>query len=180
MIKRSYVKGLLMLAVLLFVISGFGGCGGSGGSNPQPESPEVSSPVATQTITIHDEKFELELAMDDAERQQGLSDREEIAADGGMMFVFAYPRQTQFVMRRCYVPIDLIYVDDAGYIDSLHAMEVIQPVGGKAWLNPSTGYSSAGHILIAIELKGGTIARLGLKRGEKLDLPIKELQSKAG
>ena len=96
-----------------------------------------------------------------------------------MLFVFPSPRPTQFVMRRCYVPIDLIFIDDDGYIDSLHAMEVIEPIGGARWKNPFSGYPSAGSILYAVELKGGKIAELGLKRGEKLDLPDAALQLKA-
>ena len=93
-----------------------------------------------------------------------------------MLFVFPSPVKTQFVMRRCYVPIDLVFIDEDGYIDSLHAMEVIEPVGGARWKNPSSGYPSAGSIRYAVELKGGKIEELGLKRGEKIDLPEAVLQ----
>ena len=96
-----------------------------------------------------------------------------------MLFVFPSPVRTQFVMRRCYVPIDLIFIDEDGYIDSLHAMEVIKPIGSARWKNPSLGYPTRGYILYAVELQGGKIAELGLQRGEKLDLPEAVLQLKA-
>jgi len=164
--------------VLLVAQAGCGnGAAPSGGEVQEPA--RGPQPAETITFEIKGKAFELELALDDDARAQGLSDRRSIAEDGGMIFIFPYARSTQFVMRRCYVPIDLIYVDDDGYIDSLHAMEVIEPIGGPRWESPTRGYPTVGRILYAIELKGGMIAELGLKRGEKLGLSPELLQLKA-
>lgn len=181
---RRLMAGWVLAGLSVFVIGGLAltpGCGSG-----QAESVEVSQgegkadqASATQAVTLNGRAFELELALNEAEREQGLSDRKTIAADGGMLFVFPQPVKTQFVMRRCYVPIDLIFIDRKGYIDSLHRMEVIEPIGGRAWNNPLRGYGSAGAIQYAIELKGGTLDELGLKRGEKIELPLDALQSRA-
>ena len=175
--KWQLARTLVVLCVVALLI-GLQACGNGCDPAGQP-SRDASIVVDTIEWPINGQAFTLELAIDDEAREQGLSDRKSIADDGGMVFVFPSPRETQFVMRRCFVPIDLIFVDEDGYIDQLHAMEVIEPIGGARWKNPFTGYSTAGKILYAIELKGGTIAELGLKRGEKLDLPDSVLQLKA-
>lgn len=163
------------LAVVLVCVTGCGN-GGSAAGRPGTTASGETDAVQTVDFPIEGVTFRLELALDDASRTQGLSDRKSIAGDGGMLFVFPTPVRTQFVMRRCYVPIDLIFIDEDGYIDSLHAMEVIEPVGGSRWKNPSSGYPSAGFIRYAVELKGGTIAELGLVRGTKMNLPDAVLQ----
>lgn len=174
MTMRAWV---VCLSVVLLAVTG---CGGEGSKQQDLAGSDAPrTPVPTQAIEIKGQAFDLELALDDDARGLGLSDRKEIAEDGGMMFVFTSPRRSRFVMRRCYVPIDLIYVDEDGYIDSLHRMEVIEPIGGPLWKNPLDGYASVGRVVVAIELKGGWIDRMGLKRGEKLDLPIQALQSRA-
>ena len=169
----------LLVGLAFVLLMGVTACGK--GSEPAEKPGDVGQPAAAKTVAfpIKGQTFNLELALDNDARTQGLSDRKSIADDGGMLFVFPSPVQTQFVMRRCYVPIDLIFVDDDGYIDSLHAMDVIEPIGGARWKKPHTGYPTTGAILYAVELQGGKIAELGLKRGEKLELPEAVLELKA-
>ena len=177
---RQQMSRVAVFVLCSALVLGLAACG-NGGEPAAPPDKGASETTTPETIelTLKGQTFNLEIALDQDSRTQGLSDRESIAEDGGMLFVFPSPRQTQFVMRRCYVPIDLIFIDEDGYIDSLHAMEVIEPIGGARWKNPFSGYPSTGAILYAVELKGGKIAELGLKRGEKLDLPESALQLKA-
>lgn len=169
------------IAFVMLVMLGMSACGNGGAPAGSGDGDAAGQPSTAETVelTLKGQAFNLELAVDNASRTQGLSDRKSIAEDGGMLFVFPSPVKTQFVMRRCYVPIDLIFIDEDGYIDSLHAMEVIEPIGGARWKNPFTGYPTTGSILYAVELKGGKIAELGLKRSEKLDLPKSVLQLQA-
>jgi hypothetical protein len=176
--RINRIAFVALAAVLLSVLSACGN-GGEPGTKPGGDAATAPAEVETIAFPIRDQTFALELAIDNDSRTLGLSDRKSIADAGGMLFVFPSPVETQFVMRRCYVPIDLIFIDNDGYIDSLHAMEVIEPVGGARWKNPLSGYRTTGAILYAVELKGGKIAELGLKRGEKLELPEAVLQLKA-
>lgn len=177
--KRTAIR-ILSLVIACFILTGLAACGNGGAPAERDEANSANS-AQPETIawTLGDQTFNLELAIDSETRTQGLSDRQSIADDGGMLFKFPSPVKTQFVMRRCYVPIDLVFIDEDGYIDSLHAMEVIEPIGGARWKNPFTGYPTAGSILYAVELKGGKIAELGFKRGEKLVIPESVLQLKA-
>lgn len=170
---------LLPLLALFLLVSGCGKSDQASGPDAKPNGKNANTTLETETIQIKGQTFELELALDNESRKQGLSDRKEIAEDGGMLFVFTQLVPGQFVMRRCYVPIDLIYLDDDGYIDSMHHMQVIEPIGGAQWNNPSRPYLSSGYIQYVIELKGGSIDKLDLKTGEKIDLPFESLQDRA-
>lgn len=134
------------------------------------------SALSGQTIDVRiaDRTFELEIAADDPARFQGLSDREHIPADGGMLFV--YPRETTltFVMRRCLVPIDLLFLDADGRVVRMHAMTVEPYDTPEADL---ARYSSAPYpAQFAIEVAGGTIRELGVTAGEKIALPLDDLK----
>ena len=178
-IKRWVAWGSGCTAILLVACLVLMGCGGSGEAADNAGADTAPAEPTTQTVTIKDMTFELELALDGDARLQGLSDRKEIAEDGGMLFVFPRPERAGFVMRRCYVPIDIIYIYRDGYIDSMHAMQVIEPIEGPEWHNPSKRYWSSGKIAFAIELKGGTLDKLDLKRGERIEMPYEALMSRA-
>ncbi|MEM6258563.1 MAG: DUF192 domain-containing protein [Planctomycetota bacterium] len=178
---KNAIQWSMQLVLTLALLPSLTACG-NGGEPADTAGPEAGSDpgiVETVDVTLKGQTFSLELALDHASRIQGLSDRKSIAEDGGMLFIFPRPVQTMFQMRRCYVPIDVVFIDEDGYIDSLHAMQVIEPIGSPRWKNPASGYPTAGPILYAIELAGGKIEELGLRRGEKVELPEAVLQLEA-
>ncbi|MEX0655447.1 MAG: DUF192 domain-containing protein [Phycisphaeraceae bacterium] len=173
-LKTSTALLLLMMSLSLTAI--MPGCSSSEANGPEASELEPQTGLPTQTVEIAGRTFELELALTPASRHRGLSDRAEIAEDGGMLFVFPEPRQLSFVMRDCLVPIDLIYLDGAGRIVRTHAMEV-EPYGRADWL--LTPYHSGEPAQFVIELRGGMVADLGLRRGQRIDLPADELKARA-
>ena len=167
----------LLLPVLLTMLM-VGAC-----SREPPAAPGGPAPPAERwvqgeamQVEIAGETFLLELALDSATRHQGLSDRPVIPPDAGMLFVFPDAAERTFVMRRCLVPIDLIYLDSEGRIISMHEMEV-EPYGRSDFL--LRRYPSRGPARFVIELAEGSIRRLGLSRGEVLDLELEELKARA-
>jgi uncharacterized membrane protein (UPF0127 family) len=129
-----------------------------------------------QAVTIKSETFTLELALDDASRLQGLSDRAEIADDGGMLFVFPKEAVREFVMRRCLVPIDIAFLNAQGEVVWMHAMQVESEPNTPEYRLKR--YSSHYPAQFAIELKEGTIRRLGLAQGDRIDLPLEVLKGR--
>jgi len=129
-------------------------------------------------VEIGGRTFELELALTLQQRYQGLSDRAHVPADGGMLFVFPDDRVRvqRFVMRRCLVPIDIIYLDPGGRIVAMHEMEV-EPYDTPEDELPR--YSSRYPAQFAIELAGGALRELGLSEGERIDLPAERLKAAA-
>lgn len=139
--------------------------------SPQPR-------LQTLEVMLGGERFDLELALTHFQRFKGLSDREVIEPDGGMLFVFPESRPLQFVMRRCLVPIDLIFLDSWGVITTLHEMEV-EPEPFHTPDSELRTYPSDGVARFAIEVAGGTIARLGLRVDQTIRLPLDDLKAKA-
>lgn len=123
----------------------------------------------TADVEISGRRFTLELALTDDARFQGLSDRASIDPDGGMLFAFTTPAHRAFVMRRCLVPIDIIFLDGAGRVVSTHAMQVEPPDTPERRLRQ---YRSGWPAQYAIELAGGTLRELEVKEGQKVDLPL--------
>ncbi len=135
----------------------------------------------TLKVTLADQRFDLELALDPPARYQGLSDRTHLADRGGMIFVFPEPAVRRFVMRRCFVPIDLIYLSSTGRIVQTHAMQVEAiDWDNEAWSERDLKhYSSVWPAQFAIEIQGGLIEQLGIEVGQQVDLPTEALIARA-
>jgi len=145
-----------------------GGCDGGGDVAPGHER-----------VTIDGRTFEMELALDAPTRTTGLSFRERIPEDGGMLFVFPDAQRRNFVMRDCYVPIDIIYLDGTGRVTAMHQMEVEPRREGEsdaAYERRLTRYSSRFASQFVIELKGGMLDELDVEAGEKIELDIDRLK----
>jgi uncharacterized membrane protein (UPF0127 family) len=125
-------------------------------------------------VEIGGRTFNLELALTSESRYQGLSDRRQIPPDGGMLFVFPNARELTFVMRKCVVPIDLVYLGPGGHVVSMHRMKT-QPYDTPP--DELTPYHSGWPAQFAIELAGGTLDRLELKVGQKVRLPLSRLKA---
>jgi uncharacterized protein len=137
-----------------------------------------AGPPGTQTVVLNGKTFHLELALTGDQRHQGLSDRKEIAADGGMLFVFPVPvsGSNGFVMRRCLAPLDILFIGPTGDIITTHAMQM-EPYDRRD--EQLHSYTSDWPYQFAIELRGGTLGELGLKKGQKIDLPVDGLKARA-
>lgn len=138
-----------------------------------------------ESVRIGDRWFHLELAADPDTRFRGLSGREHIEPDGGMLFVFPRPQRLNFVMRDCPVAIDIVFLDGSGRVLAMHAMEPEAPRGpgegapgevNLAYENRLKKYPSRFAAQFAIELRGGTLAALGLKEGDRIQLDVPRLK----
>jgi len=135
----------------------------------------------TLEVTLGGERFTLELALDPASRFQGLSDRPSIDDRGGMIFVFPQAGVRRFVMRRCLVPIDIIFLSPTGRVVQTHAMQV-EPIDWEqdTWSERDlTHYSSVWPAQFAIEIQGGLVASLGIEVGQQVSLPFEALVARA-
>lgn len=147
----------IMLALLISLASG---C---------KESPQGRVPVM-----IGERTFQLEVAADAAMHAKGLSNRESIDADGGMLFVFQDAVVRRFWMRQCLTPIDILFLDAAGRVVATHAMP-IEPADTPDDKLPL--YSSNWPAMYAIELRGGTLKTMPVELGTKITLPVERLKA---
>jgi hypothetical protein len=145
--------------------------------------------AGVESVKLGSTWFHLEVAETQEKRFHGLSDRTEIAADGGMIFLFARAQPLQFVMRDCPIPIDIIFVDGSGRIVALHQMKTEEPrrpdepktedPSQDKYENRLVRYPSRFAAQFVIELKGGALPSLGLKEGDKLPLDADRLKAMA-
>lgn len=134
-------------------------------------------------VDLHGQVFTLELAIDPDTRVKGLSYREQIPPDGGMLFVFPDPMPLSFVMRHCLVPIDIAFLDAAGRVLVVHEMAVEAPQQqGEAdidYENRLRRYDSRFPAQFALETAGGRLRTTGLKAGDLVRFDAAGLKRRA-
>jgi uncharacterized protein len=72
------------------------------------------------TLTINNETIKVELANTLETRIQGLSGRDELAQDSGMLFIFDEPGFHSFWMKDMLFALDIIWIDDQLTVVDMH------------------------------------------------------------
>lgn len=152
---------------------------------PRKDAPPASAPAndggakAPEIVEarLGDKRFRLELAADEPTRIKGLAGREALAEDGGMLFVFPEPLGLAFVMRDCVIPIDIAFLDSSGRVVATHTMKVEPPrradESAEAYEARLPRYESRFAAQFAVEVRAGTLEKLGVRSGDvvKFDAP---------
>ena len=148
-----------------------------------PACDEETTDDGRVRVKIEGQTFRLEPALDQPTRTRGLGGRESIDEDGGMIFVFRTAQRRYFHMKDCLVDIDIAYLDDTGRVVSVHEMEKEPPrrpdESEREYIRRLQQYPSRFPCSIAIELRAGTFADLGLEPGEVIDLDVEALKQRA-
>jgi len=137
------------------------------------------------TARIKGETFKLETALTEAERRLGLGGREEVPADGGMVFAFppSQKRVQTFYMADCLVDIDIAYVDDTGRVVTMYTMPAEPPRGENEsewdYIDRLPLYSSRVPVRYVVELRAGTLRRLGVEQGDRVEIDWDWLKERA-
>ncbi|MEM9083832.1 MAG: DUF192 domain-containing protein [Planctomycetota bacterium] len=164
-----------MMLTVLISLSLLGGC--SENLGPITETNAKGEVVELVPAVIKGKKFYLETALDQETRILGLSHRENLDSDRGMVFIFPTAESRLFVMRDCLMPIDIIFLTDNLRVINTHAMQ-LDPRKPREpdmqYERRLKRYASIGKCSIVIELAGGRIEELGLKPGDTVSLPSLE------
>lgn len=107
-------------------------------------------------------RFSVEVADDDAERAQGLMNRESMPRSAGMLFVYPAPRLVGIWMKNTLIPLDIIFIDRTGTVQHVH--HEAQPGD----LRPKFGGDNIQYVL---EINGGLARRMGIGRGTLIRHP---------
>ena len=130
-------------------------------TGPQPELPKEKLAITTRDGAQH--VFMVEMAMTPMQQITGLMFRTSVPADGGMLFDWGSPRESQMWMKNTLVPLDMVFIAADGTIDSIAENTVPRSLRVIA---------SHGPVLATLELAGGTTARLGITVGNKVLAPM--------
>ncbi|MBM3649470.1 MAG: DUF192 domain-containing protein [Alphaproteobacteria bacterium] len=108
-------------------------------------------------------KFDVELALNDAERSRGLMFREKLGPYDGMLFDFHQEAPVSFWMKNTLIPLDMLFIAADGTIRHIHANAV--PLSTEA-------IPSQFPVRAVLEINGGSAKLLGIKPGDKVRHPI--------
>lgn len=135
-----------------------------------PSEPNELDELGTVSMSIGGESFRLWIADSATETARGLmfvtSDQMKPLSDGterGMIFVFNADRPLSFWMRNTIIPLDIAYVNSDGRVVNTYTMAPLDDDLGK--------YPSVEAARYAIEVNAGVWERIGLQKGDNLDIP---------
>lgn len=159
--KRSI--HLMGAALTLFGLTAFiDGCA--------PTEPNELDKLGTVTLTIKGKQVQLWIADSNDERLKGLMfvTAEQMAPlpDGterGMIFIFPHDETGSFWMKNTIIPLDIAYISANGTVVTTHTMAALDDRPNQ--------YPATSPYRYTIELNANRFADLGLKKGDKIEIP---------
>jgi uncharacterized protein len=127
----------------------------------QPELKKEKLVIITRDGTRHE--FNVEMALTQDQQTVGLMFRPSVAPDGGMLFDWGLPRDSQMWMRNTIAPLDMVFINADGTIRSIAENTVPQSLAV---------IDSRGPVRATLELPAGTTARLNIRVGDKVEQRI--------
>ncbi|MDW9445993.1 DUF192 domain-containing protein [Sinorhizobium meliloti] len=102
----------------------------------------------------------VELATQPDQREQGLMYRRQMAPDHGMLFDFGETRPVMMWMKNTYLPLDMLFIASDGTIRTIHE---------NAVPHSEAIIDSREPVAYVLELNAGTVKRLGVSPGDRLE-----------
>lgn len=126
-------------------------------------------PIVTGSDTV---VVKAEVARSAEQRAMGLMERRALAADSGMLFVYAedQPGQAGFWMFRTRIPLDIAFADSAGRIGAILTMQPCEATlaAGCPTYNPEVPYR------YALETNAGFFARQRVVVGSRMIVRLQQ------
>jgi hypothetical protein len=113
------------------------------------------------SLTIEGRVFSVEVANTPEKRRVGLMNREELAADAGMLFVFPEDRTLSFWMKDTLIPLSIAFISSDGTIRQIEEME---PLSLRS-------VESDRAVRYALEVNQGAFERYGISVGDRVEIP---------
>jgi uncharacterized membrane protein (UPF0127 family) len=120
-----------------------------------------ASLLPVTSMQIGSERFDLEIAISPHDQEVGLMHRDSLDSDHGMIFISSKEQAQTFWNHDVHFPLDLVFLGADGHIVSLKHMDAYD----------EKVVASDTPAQYVIELNAGTVARVGVKVGDHLDLP---------
>ncbi len=137
-------------AVLLFIILALTAC---------------SRDANKSIVEINGKEIEVEIADTPESRYNGLSNRDGLRADYGMLFVFEDKRERTFVMREMNFPLDIIWIDG----NTIIGISENLPPEGKRYKNL---YKSPAPVDYVLEVNASFADKNNIKIGDTVNFSL--------
>lgn len=115
------------------------------------------------TLTVNHQTIKAELARTSLQHIQGLSNRQSLPANQGMLFVFNKHFKPSFWMKDMRFPLDIIWISDGLIVDITSNISPPQPN------QPLKHYSPTQPVNYVLELNAGWAAEHNLKIGDRVE-----------
>ena len=123
-------------------------------------------PLVQYPVTIGEATVQVEVADTENSREQGLSGRQGLEENNGMLFVFDEPGEWGIWMKDMLFPIDIIWLAKGGTIVTMQ-----NNVTPATYLqNPPEVFYPSGWASYVIELPAGFLAKYNIKVGDSVTL----------
>ena len=120
---------------------------------------------AASWVELAGQRYSVEVADDESERERGLMFRDEMAADHGMLFVHDREAPQAYWMKNTHIPLDILYFDS-----QLRLVSQQRDVPPCALGNGCPPYPSTAPARYVLELNAGQAERMNLSEGMVLTL----------
>ncbi len=125
----------------------------------QPQPAGGGQVVRTTQIRIGGVEVTAEIADNTELRGQGLMDRDSLAENHGMLFVYGTAEVRSFWMRNTKIPLDIAFIDANGVIVNIEQMEP----------QSDQNYFSQGPMMYALEMDQGWFEANEVGPGDRLE-----------
>lgn len=156
-ISRRFLTVLVLLSLVSAIAAVPGGAAAQGDALQ-------AFPKSTLEIEAQDGKhrFTVEIAKSPRQQAQGLMFRRRLAADAGMLFLYAQPQIIRMWMKNTFIPLDMIFIGADGRIVSIVERTIPQSLETVSSAKPANA---------VLEVNGGTVSRLKIRTGDRVRHP---------
>lgn len=128
----------------------------------------VFNKKTSANVTIKDKEFNVALALTDSQREKGLSKKESLDANSGMLFVFPKSDIHSFWMKDTLIPLDILWLAPS-------EVEGMSKIVEMATLDPQSDelipqYTPKNNANYVLELNAGEITENDFKIGDEVKI----------
>ena len=127
---------------------------------PEPTGPQPELPKEKLAIVGHggpEHVFNVEMAVKPEQQTTGEMFRTSVPDDGGMLFDWGFPRESQMWMRNTLVPLDMVFINADG---------TIRAIAENTTPRSLAVIDSRGPVRATLELAAGTTEKLDIRVGD--------------
>lgn len=121
----------------------------------------------TQKIFLAGKPLRVEIRKTSAGREKGLSDREILCSDCGMLFIFDQTGIYTFWMKRMRFDIDILWIAGDRVVDITYGAKA---PSGEDFEAPKERYSSKAPINKVLEVNAGWVKKNGIVVGDRMSV----------
>lgn len=157
--KKFTVQAIVLLIVLFTALAFY--------TSKIPMTPFLPASPAFKQVTINGNTLKVEVADTQAKRNKGLSGRDSLASDSGMLFIFQSTDKHSFWMKSIKFPLDFIWIRNNIVVDFLQNTQPPQPNQQDLAL---TVYAPKVPVDMVLEVNAGIINKFNMKEGDSIKI----------